>query len=265
MSAGSMISRRAPCMASSAASARRRLRAGRRASCGARRCACRRGPSDPATGVVWRLARRMRAPVAGSAGSKPHMAESRAAASATVRAIGPAVSWLCAIGMMPARLTSPSVGLMPTRPHVVDGRHDRAVGLGADRGGAQAGRGRGARAGARAARVAVERIRVAALPAAPAPAARRVRRAEVGPLAHVRLAEQDRARRRAAAGDGRVRAGIEPTSASEPAVVCIRSAVSMLSFSRIGMPCSGPRRSPPCARRRGSAAIASASGLISST
>src|SRR5206468_9663344 len=46
---------------------------------------------------------------------------SRAAASATVRAIGPAVSWLCAIGTMPVRLTRPSVGLMPTSPFVVAG------------------------------------------------------------------------------------------------------------------------------------------------
>src|SRR5207342_3373125 len=29
---------------------------------------------------------------------------------------GPAVSWLCAIGMIPDRLTSPSVGLIPTSP-----------------------------------------------------------------------------------------------------------------------------------------------------
>src|SRR5215470_13640372 len=43
------------------------------------------------------------------------MAPRSAAASATVRAIGPAVSWLCAIGTMPARLTRPSVGLIPTR------------------------------------------------------------------------------------------------------------------------------------------------------
>jgi hypothetical protein len=39
-----------------------------------------------------------------------------------VRAIGPAVSWLCAMGMMPERLTSPSVGLMPTMPHAPDGQ-----------------------------------------------------------------------------------------------------------------------------------------------
>ena len=35
--------------------------------------------------------------------------------------------------------------------------------------------------------------------------------------------------------------GIAPASASEPAVVIMRSAVAMLSLMRIGMPCSGPR------------------------
>ena len=44
------------------------------------------------------------------------MHPSRIAASATVRVIGPAVSWLWAMGTMPERLTRPSVGLMPTRP-----------------------------------------------------------------------------------------------------------------------------------------------------
>jgi hypothetical protein len=38
-----------------------------------------------------------------------------------VRAIGPAVSWLCAIGTMPVRLTRPSVGLIPTSALFVDG------------------------------------------------------------------------------------------------------------------------------------------------
>ena len=40
------------------------------------------------------------------------------------------------------------------------------------------------------------------------------------------------------------RAAIEPSSASEPAVVVIRSAVSMLSLIRTGTPCSGPRTLP---------------------
>ena len=59
--------------------------------------------------------------------------------------------------------------------------------------------------------------------------------------------------------------GTQPLSASEPAVVVIRSAVSMLSFSKIGTPCIGPRG--PCAwRSRSSAsAMASASGFVSST
>src|SRR6201993_1474131 len=49
------------------------------------------------------------------------MAVSRIAASATVRQIGPAVSWLCAIGIIPDRLTSPSVGLIPTTPFADEG------------------------------------------------------------------------------------------------------------------------------------------------
>src|ERR1039457_6067356 len=37
------------------------------------------------------------------------------------------------------------------------------------------------------------------------------------------------------------RAGRDPTSASDPAVVNMRSAVSMLSLMKTGIPCSGPR------------------------
>src|SRR5438132_10925523 len=37
-----------------------------------------------------------------------------AAASATVRACGPTVSWVCEIGTTPPRLTSPIVGFRPT-------------------------------------------------------------------------------------------------------------------------------------------------------
>src|SRR6185503_5730932 len=59
--------------------------------------------------------------VAGSAGSTPVIPPRRIAASVTVRVIGPAVSWLAEIGMMPDRLTSPTVGLSPTMPHKVDG------------------------------------------------------------------------------------------------------------------------------------------------
>ena len=43
------------------------------------------------------------------------------AASVTVRAMGPAPSWLWEIGMIPERLVSPTVGLMPTIPLAEDG------------------------------------------------------------------------------------------------------------------------------------------------
>ena len=59
--------------------------------------------------------------VAGSAGSTPAIAVMSTAASATERHIGPAVSWLCEIGMTPARERSPTVGLNPTRPQLFDG------------------------------------------------------------------------------------------------------------------------------------------------
>src|SRR5215218_5679673 len=51
----------------------------------------------------------------------PLIAPRRIAASLTVLVIGPAVSWLCAIGMIPARLTRPIVGLMPTSEFADDG------------------------------------------------------------------------------------------------------------------------------------------------
>ena len=61
------------------------------------------------------------------------------------------------------------------------------------------------------------------------------------------------------------RCGLMPTMASEPAVVCILSAVAILSLIRIGMPCIGPR-GPFVLRSLSSAsAIASASGLSSMT
>src|SRR6478735_9189514 len=60
--------------------------------------------------------------VALSAASAPAIAVSSAAASETLRAMGPAVSCECEIGMMPLRLTSPTVGLIPTRPAIDDGQ-----------------------------------------------------------------------------------------------------------------------------------------------
>ena len=54
--------------------------------------------------------------VAASAASGAASASSSSAASMTLRVIGPAVSWLNAIGMMPLRDTRPIVGFRPTRP-----------------------------------------------------------------------------------------------------------------------------------------------------
>src|SRR6185436_13438086 len=60
--------------------------------------------------------------VAGSRGSKPPaIADSTAAASATVRPCGPTESWECEIGTTPAREVNPTVGLMPTTPLLDDG------------------------------------------------------------------------------------------------------------------------------------------------
>src|SRR5919204_5821046 len=57
-------------------------------------------------------------PVAGSRPSEVRlwMTPRAAAASATVRPCGPTVSWVCEMGTTPARLTRPTVGLIPTTP-----------------------------------------------------------------------------------------------------------------------------------------------------
>src|SRR5215472_13900510 len=57
------------------------------------------------------------AAVAASAGSRPASTSSSSAASRTVRAIGPAVSWLCEMGTIPLRLMKPTVGFTPTSEH----------------------------------------------------------------------------------------------------------------------------------------------------
>src|SRR3954447_6977215 len=59
--------------------------------------------------------------VAGSSGSRPIRAPSRIATSDTVRPIGPAVSCDAEIGIIPDRLTSPTVGFNPTSPQLFDG------------------------------------------------------------------------------------------------------------------------------------------------
>ena len=122
---------------------------------------------------------------------------------------------------------------------------DRAVGLGADGDRGQVRGGGDRRAAAGAARVAVEDVRVVGLPAPRGPSARRRGGPEVGPLGEVRLAQDDRAGG-AQLATRNASAGPAPTRASEPAVVCSRSAVPTLSLSSTGMPSSGLRA--PCTR-----------------
>ncbi len=76
-----------------------------------------------------------------------------------------------------------------------------------------------------------------------------------------RTAPASRSRRTTNASAG----GFAPTSASDPAVVAMRSAVSMLSFTRIGMPWSGPRGPFSFRSRSRASAIARASGFFSRT
>src|SRR6266436_5693314 len=63
-------------------------------------------------------------PVAGSRPSKVRLwiTLSAAAASATVRPCGPTVSCVCEMGTTPARLVSPTVGLIPTTPFALAGQ-----------------------------------------------------------------------------------------------------------------------------------------------
>ena len=142
---------------------------------------------------------------------------------------------------------------------------DRSVGLGADCDGAKVGGNSGARSGARSTRVAIERVGILGQPAAAAPAAGGVATANVGPLAEIGLAQDDgtgvaQRRTRNASSGGRA-----STSASEPAVVCMRSAVSMLSLISTGMPCSGPRGPFALRSLSNASAISRASGLNSIT
>src|SRR6185437_5618206 len=57
--------------------------------------------------------------------------------------------------------------------------------------------------------------------------------------------------------------GLDPTNAKDPAVVCILSAVSMLSLISTGIPCNGPRGPLALDSISREAAMARASGLIS--
>src|SRR5439155_26593316 len=180
--------------------------------------------------------------VAGSRGSGVRLARtfSSAAASATVRACGPGVSWVCEIGTIPARLARPTVGLIPTTAFTLAGQTMLP-----------------------SVSVPTDMAAKFAPAAAPEPELepQALRSVEYGlwvrpprpdhPLVEKnerKLAHSERfvlprmtapAERRFAATVESSTAGL-PASANDPAVVCILSPVSMLSFSRTGIPSSGP-------------------------
>ncbi len=172
----------------------------------------------------------------------------------TVRHIGPAVSWLCAIGMMPSCDKRPTVGLSPTT-RLLPAGHTMEPSVSVPTAAAQrfaagataepeldphgskikryGSRVKPPRAlqplnGAKPRKFAhSERL---VLPRITAPAARS--RLTIGASAGTRLF----------------------TSASDPAVVSMSSSVAILSFTSTGMPCSGPRSRPrraaPCPAAR---------------
>ena len=167
---------------------------------------------------------------------------SSAAASATVRAIGPAVSCVCEIGMMPDAAHQADRRL--DADQAVDRRRtdDRAVGLGADADRREVGRDGRAGAGARAARVAIERVRVLASGRRGRSSRSRTASSGSWPTRSGSSCRGSPRRPRAAARRRRRRAARSTlrAPASRPSSI-MRSAVSMLSLISTGMPCSGPR------------------------
>src|SRR5499426_2032964 len=188
-----------------------------------------------------------------------------AAASATVRPKAPTVSCVAEMGMTPARLVSPTVGLIPTTPFTPEGQTiDPSVSVPIET---------------------VTRFAATAI-AEPELEPQGVRFSTYGfrawplralqPLepgvdlkyAHSLIDALPRmtapaCRRRCAIVESS--RGRAPTRARAPAVVSILSAVAMLSFSKMGMPCRGPRTRPDFRSSSRARAIGIASGLISWT
>src|SRR5438105_11317371 len=187
------------------------------------------------------------------------------AASATVRACGPTVSWVCEIGTTPARLVRPTVGLSATTPFALPGQtmlpsvsdpNDTAAKF--------------ADAAAPEPELEPQGLRLMPYGLFVCPPRPDQPLTEFQPR---KLAHSDKlvlpritappARRLAATVESRL-AGL-PTSANEPALVCILSPVSMLSLSRWGMPCRGPSTRPLPRSSSAFLARARASGFSSMT
>src|SRR3954452_19101122 len=203
--------------------------------------------------------------VAGSRGSGPAMTSSRVTASRTVRAMGPAVSWVREMGTIPARLTRPTVGLMPTSPQAEEGEViDPSVSVpmaAAQRLAATATADPELDPDGHRSRAYGFRV----WPPRPLhPLVECVDRKFAHSLRFV-FPRMMAPAARSFATTVESRCGCEPSSASDPAVHDILSAVSRLSFTRMGIPWSGPR-SPFSLRSLSSAsAIYSGSGVISRT
>src|SRR5713101_7931622 len=153
------------------------------------------------------------------------MTLSAAAASATVRPCGPTVSCVCEMGTTPARLVSPTVGLMPTTPLALAGQTMLpSVSL------------------------PNETAAKFADAAAPEPELdpQGLRSIPYGLCVCPTRPDQpliDSKERKFAPTVESCNAGV-PTSANDPALVCILSWVPMLSLSSTGMPCKGPITTP---------------------
>src|SRR5882762_5819889 len=204
-------------------------------------------------------------PVAASRPSYARLwiAPSAAAASATVRACGPIVSCVCEIGTTPARLVSPTVGLMATTPFALPGQTilpsvsepNDTVAKFAD---------------AAAPEPELEPQALRSMPYGLCVCPPRPDQPLIDSNER-KFAHSDRvvlpritappARRLAATVESCI-AGV-PTSANDPALVCIPSPVSMLSFKSTGMPCRGPSTTPRLRSSSALRAMASASGLSS--
>src|SRR5438309_3922831 len=178
--------------------------------------------------------------VAVSRGSTPTRAPRTAAASATVRVCGPGVSWVWEMGTTPARLTRPTVGLMPTTPLLLAGQTmlpsvsvpiETAVKF--------------AEAAAPDPELDPHGFRLIPYgllhwpPRPDQPLVAEVERKFAHSLRVVFPRITAPAARRFMATVESAGAGV-PTRASDPADVCILSWVSMLSLSSTGIPCSGP-------------------------
>ena len=119
------------------------------------------------------------------------IAASNAPASRTLRASGPAVSRLAAIGMMPPVVDDAGRRFDADDPVDARRRDDGPVGLCADRQRRETGGRCDGGAARGAGRAVIEPVRVPGLSAEAAPAVDRAGRAEVRPLGQVGRADQD--------------------------------------------------------------------------